>query len=121
MAANPYNAYKNNSITTQSPGRIVVLLYEGTIKFLKQSIDAIERKDYAEKGRLIGRALDIIGELNASLDMEVGGEIASNLRNLYVFMIQELTQASIKMDARKVRGVIGCLEELLAGWKQVAA
>jgi flagellar secretion chaperone FliS len=121
MAANPYHAYKTNSITTQTPGQIVVLLYEGAIKFLKQGAQAMENKQYAEKGSLLGRATDIIGELNASLDLEVGGEIARNLRNLYIFMIQEITRASFQNDPEKVRGVVGCLEELLDGWKQVAA
>lgn len=121
MAANPHDVYKINSITTQSPGKIVVLLYEGAIRFLKEAVDAMEQRDYARKGERIGRALDIVGELNEALDLEVGGEVARNLRNLYIFMIQDLTRASFQNDPEKVHGVIGCLEELLAGWKQVAA
>ncbi len=121
MAPNGFNAYKNNSVTTQTPGQIVVMLYEGAIKFLKGAADAIERKDFAEKGRLMGRALDIISELNAVLNVEAGGEVAQNLRKLYVFMHQHLATASIKKDPKAIRQVIKLLEDLNSGWKQIAA
>ncbi|MFP4107005.1 MAG: flagellar export chaperone FliS [Phycisphaerae bacterium] len=114
-------AYQENHTTTQSKGRLVVLLYEGAVKFLRQSIQALEAGDLGEKGKFINKAIAIIEELNYCLDMEAGGEIASNLRALYLFMIKHLDQANIKRDPKMVQEVIKILEDLNEGWKQITA
>ena len=88
---NGIGAYQDNAITTQSRGRLIVLLYEGAIKFLKLAIKEIEVKNYQGKGKYINKAQDIIHELNAVLDMEAGGEIATNLRKLYIYMNEHLS------------------------------
>ncbi len=113
-------AYQQNSVMTQSGGHLVVMLYEGAIKFLEQSFPAIEKQDYAEKGRLIGRALDIINELDASLDFSASGELCTNLRKLYDFMRRHLLQANLKMDVQCVREVINLLDDLNQGWKAIS-
>ena len=113
-------AYKDNTVTTQSRGRIIVLLYEGAIKFCKHAIAEIEKKDWAKKGEYINKAIDVINELNACLDTEAGGEIAKNLRGLYVFMTRHLGQANLRRDPQRIREVIGILEELLEGWAAIA-
>ncbi len=114
-------AYKTNAITTQSGGKLVVMLYEGAVRFLHQAIDALEKKDYVEKGRLINRAIDIVTELNTVLNMEAGGEVAQNLRKLYNFMLVHLVEANSKKDPDRIRQVIQILENLLQGWRQIAA
>ncbi len=114
-------AYQENTVTTQSKGRLVVMLYEGAIKFLKLAIKELEAGNYEAKGQYISRALDIINELNAVLDMNSGGEIAANLRSLYVFMIGRLSDANIKRDASIISDVIRLLEELNQGWKVIAS
>jgi flagellar protein FliS len=112
-------AYKQNSVETTSPGQIVVLLYEGAVKFLHQAIEATEAGDIQRKGDLINRACDIIMELNTSLDMEAGGEISQNLRGLYHFMIRHLTKAHLKNDTQMMREIIDLLSNLLEGWRGV--
>lgn len=109
--------YEETSITTQDSGKLVVLLYDGAIKFLRQSVKLIEDGDIEGKGRLIGKAKEIIFELNTVLDMESGGQITQNLRKLYNFMSRHLTQANLKKDVKMVHEVIGLLEELNKGWK----
>lgn len=121
MSSKALQTYKTNAVVTQSPGKIVVMLYEGAIRFLQQAIDALEKKDYIEKGRLINRATDIILELDAVLNMEAGGEIARNLRRLYRFMVVHLMQANFKKDPERIRQTIHLLKNLLDGWKQIAA
>lgn len=113
-------AYKENSISTQSRGKIVVMLYDGAIKALRQAISAIDNNDFAAKGKHIMKAQAIISELDASLDMDAGGEIAKNLRSLYNFMWRHLNTASIKKDTQKIREVIKCLEDLNEGWKAIS-
>lgn len=114
-------AYQENRVMTQTPGRVVVMLYEGAIKFLKQAIAELEAGKYIEKGKSINRAVDIIQELNVTLNMEAGGEIAKNLRRLYAFMLDRLFQANILKDAGMIRETLKLLEELNEGWKAVAS
>ena len=112
-------AYQDNAVSTQSKGRLIVMLYDGAIKFMRLAILEMEKKNYEAKGRYINKALDIINELNVVLDMDAGGEIATNLRKLYIFMNNRLSQANIKCDPELVRDVIKLMEELNRGWKAI--
>ena len=117
---NGISAYRDSSITTQSKGRLIVLLYEGAIKFMKLAIKEIEAGNHKEKGQYINKARDIINELNVVLDMDAGGEIATNLRKLYCFMDTRLSEANIKRDPQIIREVIKLMEELNQSWKAIA-
>jgi flagellar protein FliS len=112
-------AYQDNAVTTQSKGRLIVMLYDGAIKFLRLAIRELENNNYEAKGRYTNKAIDIINELNAVLDMDSGEEIASNLRRLYIFMINHLSEANIKCDPQPIRDVIKLLEELNQSWKAI--
>lgn len=112
--------YEEANVTTQDRGRIIVMLYDGAVKFLHQAIKAIDNCDYEAKGRHIVRAQDIIMELNSVLDMEAGEQIARNLRQLYLFMWKHLNEANIKKDPQMIRRVIELLQELNAGWRAIA-
>ena len=117
---NGAEVYEETAVTTQSKERLVVILYDGAVKFLTQAIKAMQAGNLEAKGRNIRRARDIIFELNAVLDMDTGGEVAQNLRKLYNFMTRHLTQANINNDPRMIRDVIGLMEELNEGWKAIA-
>lgn len=117
---NGVKQYQNTAVATQSKGRLIVLLYDGAIKFLKLAIEKLEAGEFEAKGRYIGKAQDIINELNAVLDTESGGEIATNLRKLYAFMNRHLLEANSKRDARMIQDVIKLLEDLNQAWKAVA-
>lgn len=112
--------YKDAGVTTQSKGRLIVLLYDGAIKFMKLAIKELEAGNYEAKGQYITRAQDIINELNAVLDTEAGGEVAANLCKLYCFMNNRLSKANIKRDPQMIREVITLMEELSQGWKAIA-
>ncbi len=116
---NGVSAYQETSVTTENKGRLIVMLYDGAIKFMRLAIKEIEAKNYEAKGRYIGKAQDIINELNMVLDMEAGGEIASNLRKLYLFMSGRLSEANAKCDPQMVREVIALMEELNKGWRAI--
>jgi flagellar protein FliS len=111
--------YKETAVTTQSKGRLIVLLYDGAIKFLNLAMKALDAGDYAEKGKYLNKARDIINELNAVLDTDAGGEVATNLRRLYLFMNRHLSEANTKRDPQMIRDVITLLEELNQGWKAI--
>jgi len=112
-------AYHNAAVTTQSKGRLIVLLYDGAIKFMKLAIKELEAQDYEAKGQYIGRAQDIINELNAVLDIDAGGETAANLRKLYCFMNRRLAEANTRRDPQMIREVITLMEELNQSWKAI--
>ena len=112
--------YEETAVTTQSRGRLVVMLYDGAIKFLKQAVKALQAGDLEAKAQNIGRARDIIFELNTVLDLEAGGEVAQNLRTLYNFMNSHLTQANNSNDVQMMREVIGLLNNLNEGWRAVS-
>lgn len=117
---NGLKSYQEHSISTQSRGRLIVMLYEGAIKFLRQALEDLEQNDFASKGRNIARAQDILFELNTVLDMENGGEIAQNLRSLYNFMMRHLMQANVRKDPHMIKEVISLLEELNHGWRTIS-
>ena len=112
-------AYRENAVTTQTRGRLIVLLYEGAIKFLEQAKTELDVGNYAAKGEFINKALAIINELDSCLDMEKGGDVANNLRGLYHFMIRHLNEANFHRDPQRIQDVIDCLRDLNAGWKAI--
>lgn len=113
-------AYQEHRVVTQSRGRLVVLLYEGAIKFLRQAKLEIERKDWAAKGAFINKAIAIIDELDVCLNAD-GGEISANLRQLYDFLRQHLTKAHVRNDLAMIDEAISILDELNEGWKAISA
>ena len=111
--------YQETAVTTQTQGKLIVMLYDGAVKFLKMAIKEIEEKNPEAKGEYISKAIDIIFELNTTLDIDAGGEIAANLRKLYLFMGRHLTEANREQDIGKIEEVINLLEELNQGWKAI--
>lgn len=118
---NPLAAYKENAVVTQPRGRIVVLLCDGAIKFIRQAIAAMEAGDIERRHELLLKAQAIIDELDASLNMEVGGQLATNLRALYDFMRRHLIAANVHKDPQRAREVAAILEDLNKGWRAIGA
>jgi len=116
---NGIGAYQQTAIGTQSKGRLIVMLYDGAIKFMKLAIREMEAGNYAAKGRYINRAQDVINELNAVLDMDSGGDISQNLRKLYLFTNRRLSEANAKRDPQMIQEVITLMEELNQSWRAI--
>lgn len=114
---NPYmNQYQNNMVKTASPEQLLIMLYDGAIRFVRQAREALVDGESLRKRELISRALAIISEFSNTLDREVGGEIAENLDALYAYMMQELTQANLTDDTGRLEVVEGLLVELRTTW-----
>lgn len=107
-------------VTTTTPGHLVVMLYEGAITFLEQAKQEIEIRNYAKKGILISQALDIISELDGSLNTDKGGEIAQNLHKLYMYCSTRLLQANLKMDTTLIDEVIGILSSFRSAFSEIS-
>ena len=115
---NVYQKYKNTSIQSASREKLLLMMYEGAIKFTKLAIASCEEKRIADRGIYIGRTFDILMELNNTLDHKVGGEISQNLEQLYMFMTDQLTKANLSGNVEHLRHVLRILETLYDGWQK---
>jgi len=116
---NLQDQYLQAAVATAPPGRLLLMLYDGAINFLSRAVDALERKDYEEANRLIGRAQDIIAELISALDMKY--EVAQFLYQLYDYFNRRLIEANVKKDGVPATEVQGYLKELRETWAKVVA
>ena len=113
-------AYATTQISTASSVQIVVLLYDGAISSIKLAQEGILNNNFQDKARFLDRALRIVGELSASLNMEVGGNISTDLRRLYEYIQYELTQANMKNESACLEGPIRCLSVIREAWQELA-
>ncbi|MDH5668230.1 MAG: flagellar export chaperone FliS [Nitrospira sp.] len=112
--------YQQTQVMTSSRVQIVVLLYDAAIQSIELARRGIEANNIPEKGRFLGRAISIVGELNSVLDFEQGGEIARSLRRIYDYILSELVTANTRGDAHHLDGPVRCLGELREAWVEVA-
>jgi flagellar protein FliS len=120
MYGNVRRGYQETSFYTADPLKLILICYEGAISNLKLARNRYAAKDYLAKGRALQKALDIIHEPNASLDMNKGGKIAANLRSLYNYMIRALIEADLKRDLPVFDMIIFMLEDLETEWKNIS-
>ena len=102
-------------------GAILLMLYNTAIELLEEAKTALERGDLAAKGIHISQAHAILSELLASLDFEIGGELAKNLESLYLFMLDQLMAAHIKNDPKSLDTVLSILRPLYLSWEGAIA
>lgn len=112
-------AYFQTQVATTSQGKLLLMLYDGCIKFLNQAKGKIEERDYAQKGILISKALDVINELDSSLNAEKGGDLAENLHKLYFYCSTRLLNANLKMNTAYIDEVIKILTGLRSAYAQI--
>ncbi len=111
--------YKKTEVNTSDNVRIVSLLYDGAINFIRVARKRAEQSDTAGKGFYIGKATSIVGELSSSLNMEVDSEISKNLRRLYDFVLDRLFNANRKNDMKAFDEAERVLDMLRNAWKEM--
>lgn len=121
--SNPLQSYRHVSTNTASPGQLVVMLYDGAIKFLERALTGFEFDDPGAFNETISnnilRAQQIIAELNGSLDMKQGGEISATLRRLYDYMDGLLTRGNLHKTRGEIDETIRHLTELRGAWREM--
>lgn len=105
MLNNATQSYKQAQVNTIGRADITLMLYDGLLRFLDLAAEKMEQNKIQEKGNLISRALDIINELDSTLNMEKGGEISKGLHNLYVITNKNLLMANLKNDVAVLKSV----------------
>jgi flagellar biosynthetic protein FliS len=124
---NGYNVYRETGVKTASQGKLVVMLYEEAVRQLEKAISLIKDNSFIEPqqienfGNSLQKVEDIITELQVSLDMEKGGEIAKNLMALYLYFNKELVAATINHDKKKLTFILNMLSQLRDSWISAAS
>jgi flagellar protein FliS len=112
--------YQSQQIMNASPAMLVFMLLDKAIICLKEAIRAIEVKDFESRWKANARAMEIIGHLKSTLDREKGGVIATNLDQLYTFMLTLLPKVDFANDAATAKSVIDLLTPFRDSWKELA-
>lgn len=126
-----YNAYQQVGVKTASPGKLIVMLYEGAVSHLEKALaliddeGKIEAKNIENFGNHIQKVTDIISELECSLNMEKGEtqqdkdrlKMSENLMSLYIWFNQELLNITISHDKKQLSNIHKMLSDLLDSWK----
>lgn len=116
----PQAIYKQNAVETAPQEKLLIMLYSGAIKFLQQGQQGLREKDYEVAHNNLVKVQNIIMELNNTLNIEQGGEIAANLRKLYDFYYQETVQANIKKDPAILDPVLEFFRSFRDMWIETA-
>ena len=121
---NRANAYRqvgaHSGVENASPHALIQMLFEGLFQSLNAARGAVERGEIEAKGRHLGKAVRILQEgLAAGLDLDKGGELAGNLKLLYDYSVKQLTHANVHNDVGLVEEVIGVLQPVAQGWKEI--
>lgn len=114
-------AYKTAEVGTASKVKLVIMMYDGAIRFLNECKKRMDAGDIAGRGLYISKAQRIVTELQDSLNIQQGGQIAIQLEELYTFLIHNLSKANIKGEKIYIDQSIMVLENLRDAWKQVMA
>jgi flagellar protein FliS len=122
-----YRAVRSHGLVADaSPTKLVQVMFEHILSELATAQGRMERirnnlplADVIAKGKSMGKAVRLINHLNATLDMERGGQIAENLRALYEYMMSRLTLANATNDARIVSEAASLVRTIKAGWDQI--
>ena len=122
-----YRTVSNHGLVAEaSPARLVQIMFEQILANLATAQGCMARiennlplNDVITKGKSLGKAIRLIDQLNATLDMERGQKIAENLRALYVYMLARLTLANVTNDAAIVSEVASLIQKVKTGWDQI--
>jgi flagellar protein FliS len=118
--ANPWKSYRQIATQTAPPGQLVLMLFDGAIRSLDRALLGFDYTDVGERNTSIHNnvqhAVDIIRELNCSLDIEAGGQLADTLRNLYSYFERRLLHSNIKKSRKGIEEVLPMLKQLRDAW-----
>jgi flagellar protein FliS len=114
-----HKQYANVHFTTVDRGKLLLMMYDGGLNFLRHAKSALESKDVPKFAKYLSKSQAIIAELMNTLDFEAGGQIAKDLDRLYDFMLFYLTEANLQKDAKKIQRVIDLLEMIAGAYREV--
>lgn len=118
MIQSPYEKYRQSSVQTSTPAQLVIMLYDGAIRFVRAGLDGLNKRDYEKTNLNLGKAQTIISELMSTLDHSY--EVSKNLFALYEYTNHLLIEANIHKNPAKAEEAIGYLTDLRETWLQAS-
>ncbi len=116
---NGTSAYRKTEVsTTTDPKKLIQMLYDGALRFLEKARIGTMQKEPKLRGENLGKALDIITELNSCLDIEKGGETAEYLREIYLYMLMELPKVNLNNNVEMIERAMRYIKELKRLWEE---
>ncbi len=116
MSLDASNQYKETQVKTANQGKLILMMYDGAVKFIRQALENLPQKKYDAVNNNIIRAQDIITELMLSLNFEANEEFAQKFFGLYTYMNKRLVEGNIKKEAQPLEEVMKYLVELRDAW-----
>jgi len=113
-----YQTYRQTQTNTADRSELLLMLYDGALRFTRRAIEAIEANDVPAKCEAIARAFAIITELYSTLNFEVDKELTGNLASLYMFCLESYSKANAEGSAIPLKALIPILETLREGWDE---
>lgn len=121
--ANPWQSYRKVATQTATPSQLVLMLYDGALRFLEQARTGFGHEDPGEFNQTINnnilRAQAIVDELNGSLDMAKGGELSTHLRNLYNYIDRRLDESNRTKSPEGIDESISRINTLRVAWAEM--
>ena len=118
---NPLENYRKTDLMTANREVILLMMYSGAIRFLKQGIEAGEAEDYVLMNRMATKTQEVVNELRSTLNFEVGGDIAKNLESLYAFITERLLKGCLDRQVKPLTEALGIIQTLNEAWEQAIA
>lgn len=112
--------YRNVAVETAHPLKLVIMAYQGAVAALDRAVSALEEKDYRRKSEEIQKAVALVSELLAALDMERGGQIAKAFSSLYAYFLKRLLEADVRKDMKALKEVRSHLAQLQEAWEELS-
>jgi len=116
-------SYKAQSVQTASPGKLVLMLFDGYLRFTAAARKSFEIEDFTKKNEGINnnliRAQNIVTELQSSLDMSVPGDLPGTLYRLYDYVLHNLQQSNLKKDPKPIDDADKVISELREAWAEM--
>lgn len=125
QTSNPWQAYRQAATKTATPGQLVLMLFDGALRFLDRALVGFDLDDPLDSNLAINnnilKAQEILRELNASLNLDKGGEFAVTMRRLYNYYDLQLSQSNLRKDPEGVKLVIRLLTVIRNAWSEMLA
>lgn len=118
MLKSPYEKYRQSSVQTSTPAQLVIMLYDGAIRFVRTGMDGLKQQDLEKTSLNLGKAQTIVSELMSTLDYTI--EISKDLYALYEYTNHLLVEANIRKSPEKAEEAIGYLTDLRETWLQAS-
>ncbi|MGM1050434.1 flagellar export chaperone FliS [Paenibacillus sp. N3/727] len=118
MIASPYDKYRQSSVQTSTPAQLLLMTYDGAIRFVRGGLDGLREQDYQKANTFLNKTQTIVSELIVTLDYSF--EVSKGLASLYEYINHLLIQANIKKEVAPAEEALGYLVELRETWAQAA-